>query len=188
VADLDKVCEQINLPVQAGDDAVLAVMRRGYTTVHYLNLVKKIRLKIPEIALSTDIIVGFPGETEEQFQNTFKLLAEVRYDMVHVAAYSPRPGTLAAREMPDNVSAEAKKARLDRVEQLQAKISGEINARLQDQVVEVLVEGQEDGKWSGRTRSDKLVFFRDEADFEGQLVKVKITRTGPWSLTGKLEF
>ncbi len=187
VAHLEKVCEQINLPVQAGDDAVLKAMHRGYTSAFYLELVEKIRSKIPHISLSTDVIVGFPGETGEQFQNTFDLLKKTRFDMVHVAAYSTRPGTLAAREMQDDVPAEVKKARLNQVEKLQAEIAGEINAGLQDQVVEVLVEGQENGKWSGRTRSDKLVFFEDPADHLGQLTRVKILRTSPWSLTGKVE-
>ncbi len=118
VAKLDKVCEQINLPVQAGDDEILKAMRRGYTVEHYRQLIAEIRTNIPDISLSTDVIVGFPGETEAQFQNTYNLLSEIRFDMVHVAAYSPRPGTLAAREMEDNVPPEIKKERLDKIEQL----------------------------------------------------------------------
>jgi tRNA-2-methylthio-N6-dimethylallyladenosine synthase len=186
VADLDKVCEQINLPVQAGDDAILKAMRRGYTAEHYRNLVAEIRAKVPGISLSTDVIVGFPGETEEQFQNTCNLLAEVRFDLVHVAAYSPRTGTLAAREMADNVPAEVKKQRLEKIEQMQAKIAGEINARFQDEVVEVLVEGKKKGKWTGRTRGDKLVFFSHQDNYQSCLVNVKITHTSPWSLAGEL--
>jgi tRNA-2-methylthio-N6-dimethylallyladenosine synthase len=187
VASLDKVCEQINLPVQAGDDEILTAMHRGYTVDHYRHLIAKIRSKVSDISLSTDVIVGFPGETDAQFKNTYDLLAELRFDMVHVAAYSPRTGTLAARTMEDSVPVEAKKERLEAVEQLQSRIVGEINAALQDKVVEVLVEGKEKGKWSGRTRSDKLVFFADKGDYLSQLVNVRICHTTPWSLTGSLE-
>ncbi len=187
VANLDKVCEQINLPVQAGDDEILKAMRRGYTADHYRRLISEIRSKVPHISLSTDVIVGFPGETETQFKNTYDLLAEIRFDMVHVAAYSPRTGTLAARTMEDNVPAAAKKERLEAIENLQARIVGEINAGLQDKVVEVLVEGKEKGKWSGRSCSDKVVFFTEKGDYQSQLVNVKINRTTPWSLTGSLE-
>jgi tRNA-2-methylthio-N6-dimethylallyladenosine synthase len=186
VARLDKVCEQINLPVQAGDDDVLNSMRRGYTVEHYLSLIRDIRSRVPGIALSTDVIVGFPGETDQQYQNTFDLLREIRFDMVHVAAYSPRPGTLAAREMEDNVPLATKKDRLDKIEKLQAEIVGEINARLQDQQVEILVENKAKGKWSGRSRTDKLVFFTDKGEHQGKLVNIKITHTSPWSLTGTL--
>jgi tRNA-2-methylthio-N6-dimethylallyladenosine synthase len=186
VARLDKVCEQINLPVQAGDDEVLASMRRGYSVEHYRQLVGKIRSRVPGISLSTDIIVGFPGETDRQYQNTYDLLEEIRFDMVHVAAYSTRPGTLAAREMEDNVPSEVKKERLEKIEQLQAKIVGEINNKLMDQIVEILVERKEKGKWCGRTRGDKLVFFADKGDYQSRLVNLRITHTSPWSLTGTL--
>jgi tRNA-2-methylthio-N6-dimethylallyladenosine synthase len=187
IAGLDKVCEQINLPVQAGDDGTLKDMRRGYTAEHYRQLIARIRSKIPGIALSTDVIVGFPGETDTQFENTFSLLYDIRFDMVHTAAYSPRAGTLAAREMPDDVPAELKKERLEKIEKLQTQIAGEINAGLRDKTVKALVEGQEKERWYGRTRTDKLVFFRGEGDYIGKLVQVKINRTSPWSLSGVLE-
>jgi tRNA-2-methylthio-N6-dimethylallyladenosine synthase len=185
IASLDKVCEQINLPVQAGSDAVLTAMRRGYSAQHYRRLIDQIREKVPDISLSTDIIVGFPGETDAQFEETFSLLSDIKFDLVHVAAYSPRAGTLAAREMLDDVPAETKKLRLSRVEKLQADIAREINAGFQDQVVEVLVEGQKKGKWSGRTRGDKLVFFSSSENCLGRLINVHITHTSPWSLTGE---
>ncbi len=184
--ELDKVCEQINLPVQAGDDVTLKAMRRGYTQEHYRQLIARIRSKIPGIGLSTDVIVGFPGETNPQFENTFNLLADLKFDMVHVAAYSPRTGTLAAREMSDDVPKETKNLRLKRVESLQSKIAGEINAELQDHVLEILVEGKEKERWFGRTRTDKLVFFKGEGDYQSKLVKLKITRTSPWSLSGDI--
>ncbi len=185
ISSLDKVCEQINLPVQAGDNEILRLMRRGYTVEHYRRLIEKIRSKIPDIALSTDVIVGFPSENEEQFRNTCDLLTEVRFDTVHVAAYSPREGTIAARDLDDNVPVDEKKLRLTMVEELQEKIATEINGALQGKTVEILVEGRKKGKWQGRTRSDKLVFFRDNENLLGKLVNIKIEKTSPWSLQGK---
>jgi tRNA-2-methylthio-N6-dimethylallyladenosine synthase len=184
---LDKVCEQINLPVQAGSDEILKAMKRGYTAAQYRQLVKKIRKKIPDIAITTDVIVGFPGESGAQFQQTLDLLSEIKFATVHVAAYSPREGTTAARELENDVPSEEKKARLNRVEQLQGQIQSEMNARLKGKTVEVLVEGRNKGKWYGRTRTDKLVFFNNGRDLLGQLVKIKIEKTSPWSLQGKIE-
>jgi tRNA-2-methylthio-N6-dimethylallyladenosine synthase len=186
VAKLDKVCEHINLPVQSGDDEILKAMCRGYSVKQYRELVTEIRMKVSNIALSTDIIVGFPDETDQQFQNTYDLLQEIRFDMVHVACYSPRPDTLASKEMSDSVSSDIKKRRLEQIEQLQAKVVGEINANLQGKVVEVLVEKKEKGKWSGRTRGDKLVFFVAKKDYYSCLVDLKITHTSPWSLIGTI--
>jgi len=185
VARLDKVCEQINLPVQSGSNTLLEIMGRGYTVERYRELIAELRQKIPGVALSTDVIVGFPSESEEQFRQTEDLLADLKFDTVHVAAYSIRPGTIAARELKDDVPSEEKKRRLKVIEQLQVGIAAEINARLLGQTVEVLVESKEKGKWRGRTRSDKLVFFGDQADRLGQLVNVRVERTSPWSLQGK---
>ena len=186
VATLDKVCELICLPVQSGSDDILKAMRRGYTVEHYRYLVAEIRDKIPGVALSTDVIVGFPSESEAQFQETYNLLSELRFDTVHVAAYSPRAGTIAATELEDNVSAAEKKRRLDRVEQLQESVAGGINARLRGTTVEVLIESRRQGKWQGRTRSGKLVFLSEGGDYGGRLVNVKIEKTSPWSLQGEL--
>ncbi|MDO8716938.1 MAG: tRNA (N6-isopentenyl adenosine(37)-C2)-methylthiotransferase MiaB [Dehalococcoidales bacterium] len=187
IARLDKVCEHINLPVQAGSNAILQAMKRGYTAEHYRELIADIRQKVPGIALSTDVIVGFPAESGVQFQQTVGLLTELKFDTVHVAAYSPRPGTLAARELVDDVPSEEKKQRLGIIEQLQTGIAAEINARLLQQTVEVLVEGMEKGKWHGRTRTDKLVFLSGYAGLPGQLVNVRIEKTSPWSLQGNIE-
>lgn len=187
ISRLKKVCPFFNLPVQAGDDAILSLMRRGYTVQDYKNLIHSIRTALPESAISTDIIVGFPGEKEEQFQNTTNLLEEIRFDSIHVAAYSPRRGTQAARDMNDDVSMEEKKRRLRLIEQQQERIAGEINASLLHKSVEVLVESQKKGKWGGRTRTNKLVFFIVPENLTGKLVQVKIQRTGPWSLSGELE-
>jgi tRNA-2-methylthio-N6-dimethylallyladenosine synthase len=185
VARLGKICEHISLPVQAGDDEILRAMRRGYTVAQYRELVQQIRSAIPGVALSTDVIVGFPGETREQFQRTVELLSELRFDTVHVAAYSERPGTIASRKLKDDVPLEEKKRRLKKVEELQEGIAAEINAKLLGKEVEVLVEGEKKGKWYGRTRTGKLVFFFDNVDYLGQLVTVEVENTSPWSLQGK---
>ncbi len=186
IASLDKVCEQVNIPVQSGSNDILKLMKRGYTVEQYRQLIDRLRSKIPEIALSTDVIVGFPSESENQFQQTVKLLSELKFDTVHVAAYSSRPETTAARELEDNVPLPEKKRRLDEVERLQGKIATEINAHLLNKTVEILVEREKKGKWEGRTRTGKLVFFSDNNDWMRQLVNVRINRTSPWSLQGKL--
>ena len=186
VADLPKVCEHINLPVQAGDDEVLRNMRRPYTSAEYRAIIDQIRETVPGVALSTDIIVGFPGETEEQYRRSLELMSNIRFDKVHSAAYSPRPGTVAFRSMPDELSADEKRNRLQELDRLQESILTEINARLVGQELEVLVEGRKRGKWQGRTRTDKLVFFEDDGNYQGQLVNLKIDQAGPWSLQGSL--
>jgi tRNA-2-methylthio-N6-dimethylallyladenosine synthase len=184
IAGLDKVCEQINLPVQAGSDAILKAMKRGYTVDRYRRLVAEVRAGVPGIAISTDVIVGFPGESEGQFRETLDLLSEIKFATVHVAVYSPRPGTAAAREFADDISRDVKKARLAAVERLQESIQTESNARLMGETAEILVEGKKRGKWYGRTRTDKLVFFRSDGDYQGHLVNIRIVRTSPWSLQG----
>jgi len=184
VAELPKVCEHFELPVQAGDDLILKRMGRAYTVAQYCDLVGRIRSCIPGASIATDVIVGFPGETEAQFESTLLLLRGLRFDAVHVAAYSPRPGTPAYR-LPDDVPAEEKIRRRQAVEELQKRIVGEINARLLGQTVEILVEGREKGRWGGRTRTNKLAFFEDGRDWRGKLAAVRITWTGPWSLLGE---
>jgi tRNA-2-methylthio-N6-dimethylallyladenosine synthase len=186
VANLPKVCEHINLPVQSGDDQVLSRMRRPYSSCDYLALVGKIKDALPHVSLSTDVIVGFPGETLQEYQRSLDLVAQVRFDKVHIAAYSPRPGTVAHRNMADDVSDEEKTERRIGLEQLQEKILTEINAEVVGLEEEILVEGQTRGKWQGRTRSNKLVYFEDQDDRLGQLVKLKITQSSPWSLQGRL--
>ena len=187
VAGLDKVCEHISLPFQAGDDEVLARMRRGYTNEEYRRLIEKIRERIPNASLSTDVIVGFSGETEAEFERTMELITDLRFDKVHAAAYSTRPGTIAARTMDDDIPQEEKTARLAAIEDVQERILTEINARLAGRTLEVLVEGRKRGRWYGRNRNDKLVFFDDEdEDRKGEMVDVKVDKTGPWSLQGSL--
>jgi tRNA-2-methylthio-N6-dimethylallyladenosine synthase len=190
MAHLPKVCEHLNIPVQSGDDNVLKRMKRGYTLDEYREKIQRVRELWPGITLSTDIIVGFCGETEEEFQHTLDLLNEIRFDVVHVAAYSVRPGTVAAR-WEDDVPLHEKKRRLHAVEELQATIAREINEHYLDRLEEVLVE--EDNmshgrrQWKGRNRANKLVFFsQPEEDViqPGDLVNVQIERITPWSLQG----
>ncbi len=187
VAELPKVCEHIEVPVQAGDDEVLRRMKRGYTVDDYRHLINGIRRRIEGVSIATDVIVGFPGETKEQFQRTYDLLAELRLDKAHIARYSPRPQTLASRRYQDDVPPEEKERRRKALDELQAEIVGQINARLLGETVEVLVEGQKKDRWWGRTRTDKLVYFEDDANWRGRLAQVRITWTGPWSLIGEVE-
>ena len=187
MASLSKVCEHLELPVQSGDNDILKAMRRGYTVERYRELVHTVRSKIPHVSLSTDIIVGFPGETEEQFEHSLSLVQEMRFDVIHVAAYSPRPGTIAWREYQDDIPPEVKKERLNKIEELQTAIASEINSQLQGKEMEVLVEGNKKGKWFGRTRSNKLVFFEDAGNWLGQLPIIRIEKTSPWSLGGQVK-
>jgi len=187
VASPNKVCEHLELPVQAGDDDILRAMRRGYTVERYRELIHTIRHRVPQISLSTDIIVGFPGETDDQFERSLSLVEEMRFDVVHVAAYSPRPDTIAWRDYQDNVPSTVKKERLSKIEEIQATIASEINSQLQGKQVEVLVEGRKKGKWFGRSRSNKLVFFEDADDWQGQLARIQIEKTSPWSLGGEVK-
>lgn len=184
VADLPKVCEHIEVPVQAGDDEVLRRMKRGYTRDDYRRLVEHIRRRIPAASIATDVIVGFPGETEAQFERTYDLLAELRLDVVHLARYSARPGTVAARRMPDDVPEEEKVRRFRRLEDLQTGISEEINAGYLGRTEEVLVDGQGQGRWKGRTRTNKLVFFEAGGEWRGRLARVRVEFAGAWSLRG----
>jgi len=186
VAELPKVCEHFELPVQSGNDEILRRMGRGYTVAQYCDLIERIRARIPGVSLATDVIVGFPGETEAQFESTYRLLEELRFDVVHVAAYSPRPGTPAAR-LPDDVPPEEKERRRRAIEELQKRIAGEINGQFLGQTVEVLVEERRKGRWRGRTRTNKLVFFGDKADWRGKLAQVEITWAGPWSMVGEVQ-
>lgn len=187
VARLPRCQHEINLPVQAGSDRVLKLMRRGYTAGRYRELAAKIRAAMPDVALTTDIIVGHPGETRADFEQTLALVDELRFDKVHIAAFSARPGTLAAAQEQDAALAvpeEEKQARRRELEQLHERIAAEKNARLLDQTVEVLVEGEARGKWRGRTFANRLVFFTHPADWTGRLARVRITRTSAWSLQG----
>jgi tRNA-2-methylthio-N6-dimethylallyladenosine synthase len=187
VAELPKVCEHIEVPVQAGDDEVLLRMKRGYTAQAYRDLIGRIRRRLPGGSIATDVIVGFPGETEDQFRGTQELLAELRLDVVHLARYSPRPGTVSARRMPDDVPEATKMRRFRELEDQQAQISEDINAAYLGRTVEVLVEGQAQGRWKGRTRTNKLAFFEAPGEWRGRVARLRVDWAGPWSLRGSLE-
>jgi tRNA-2-methylthio-N6-dimethylallyladenosine synthase len=182
VAGLPKVMPHIEVPIQAGDDEVLANMKRGYTQKDYRVLVDKIRRKIPDCSIATDIIVGFPGETEEQFMQTYKVLGDLKLDVAHLARYSSREGTVATRRMNDNVPAEDKMRRFRMLEEQQVGIVEEINKKYLGQTVEVLFEEKVKSRWKGRTPTNKLVFLESDEDLKGKTLPVNITWTGPWSM------
>lgn len=186
VAANPKVMPHIEVPVQAGDDEVLANMKRGYTAEQYRQLVGRIRNIIPNVSIATDIIVGFPGESAAQFQATYDLLAELKLDVAHLARYSTRPGTVAARRLEDDVPEDEKKARFRALEDLQEGIVTEINARYLGETVQVLFEEEVKGRWKGRTQTNKLVFVESDKDLRGQLLPAQVTWTGPWSMQARL--
>lgn len=186
VAELPRVMPHIEVPVQAGSDDVLVNMKRGYTNADYRALIEKIRARIPHVAIHTDIIVGFCGESDAQFMETYTLLEDLKLDKVHLARYSPRPGTVSDRRMEDDVPEDEKRRRHEMIEALQARVVGEINGQFLGQTVQVLVEDQHKGKWRGRTPQNKLVFFEAAGEWHGQLVDVEITWTGPYTMQGRL--
>jgi len=184
MAECSSICEHMNLPVQAGDNEVLRRMRRTYTADLWRDRIGYTREKMPGVTVATDIIVGFPGETDEQFQNTYKLLKEIECDKVHVAMYSPRPGTLSAR-WEDDIPHEEKHRRHQAIERLQEEILTKRNAAHVGDVFEVLVDNRQKGRWSGRTRGNVLAHIDSETNLLGKLVDVKITRSSPWYLIGE---
>ena len=187
VAELPKVMPHIEVPIQAGDDEVLANMKRGYGQKDYRQLVESIRKRIPGCSIATDIIVGFPGETEEQFMETYHVLADLRLDVAHLARYSSREGTVATRRMDDNVSDAEKMRRFRMLEELQEQVVAEINQKYLGQTVEVLFEEKVKNRWKGRTPTNKLVFVESDEDLKGQIVPVTVTWTGPWSMQANLQ-
>ncbi len=194
VRDLPKVCENINLPFQAGDDTVLVNMRRGYTSGQYLEKTAEIKETIPGVNLTTDLIVGFPGENEKQFERSLDILRSVEFSKVHAAAYSNRNGTFASRNMPDTVDRVAKKARLAAVDDLQKEIQTRNNALYVGSEFDVLVEGRKRNRLHGRNRGDKLIYLNTSTTENlenpygrgniqaGQTVRVAVTSSSPWSL------
>ena len=186
IAELPRVMPHIELPIQAGDDIVLENMKRGYTQGQFRSLVAKIREQIPNCSIATDIIVGFPGETEEQFMETYRVLADLKLDVAHLARYSVREGTVATRRMVDDVTDEEKMRRFRMLEDLQEKIVGEINQKYLGETVEVLFEEKVKNRWKGRTPTNKLVFVESVEDLHGKLLPVTVTWTGPWSMQAGL--
>ena len=189
IAHLPRCQHEVNLPIQSGHNAILKRMQRGYTQEHYRDLIHHLRRAIPDIAMTTDIIVGHPGERQEHFDATAQLVQDLCFDKIHIAAFSARPGTLAAEQEQDPTLAvppEEKQARRIALEQQQQQIATRINEKLLGTTVEILVEDTVKGKWRGRTSTNKLVFFNHPANWRGQRVPVHITATGPWSLQGQL--
>ena len=187
--ELPKVCEHFHIPFQSGDNEILKAMKRGYTHEKYRRIIDTIRHYMPDAAISADAIVGFPGETEAQFQNTLKLTEDIGFDMLNTAAYSPRPGTPAA-VWDDQLSETVKSDRLQRLNHLVAISAEKRSLRYRDRIESVLVEdiNQKDPtQVMGRTRGNRLTFFPGNIDeLKGQIVSVKITETRPFSLTGKI--
>jgi len=187
MASSPSICRAINLPVQSGSDRILREMNRGYSAEEYLSLAASIRNVLPDVSLTTDLIVGFPGETEEDFRDSVALLREVKFDIVHTAAYSPREGTRAAM-MPNQLDARTKADRLNEVNRIQSAIARELNEAYVGREVEILVDGyapKGEGLLQGRTTTDKVVIIDGAPEDIGRFINVRITRAGNWSLEGE---
>ncbi len=187
IRDLEKACENLHLPLQAGSDRILKLMNRGYTRDYYMRLVDKIRSLMPGASITTDIIAGFPGETDEDFKETRGMMEEIEFDDAFIYKYSDRPGTVAS-SMDSQVEDKVKQERLEELLKLQTRISAEKNKKLTGSEVEVLVEEvskKDSSSLYGRTRTDKNVVFEGEKKLIGQIVNVKIQKTGPATLVGK---
>jgi tRNA-2-methylthio-N6-dimethylallyladenosine synthase len=189
VARLPKVCRHFHMPVQSGSARILKAMRRRYTPESYIALAAEIRDALPGVALSTDMIVGFPGETNEDFEDTLALVRAVRFHSMYSFKYSPRPRTLAGKRMPDDVSEPEKTRRIVALQQAQKEIQGELLAAMTGLVFEVLVDGasrRRETELAGRTSGNTIVNFAGSLDLVGRLVDVRITEAGPNSLRGEL--
>lgn len=181
MAASDKVTPYLNLPIQSGDNDVLKLMNRHYAITQYKDKIKKLRKKIPDICLSTDVIVGFPGETKKQFENSAKLFRDIKYDMAYISKYSPRPGTAAAK-LKNNVSIAEKKRREKVLTEILKQTALEKNKKYIGETVEILV----DEKGTGRTKEYKTVLFKTRKNILGNFVKAKIIDTTPWHLKANL--
>jgi len=189
-AVLGKLCEHLHLPVQSGSDTVLQRMRRGYSRKEYLDRIHRLKDRCPEVALSTDIIVGFPGETHEEFETTLEIIEKMEYDEIFAFKYSPRPQTVAAKIHSDDVPEETKKSRLQTVQALQKEISLRKNRQLIGRVEEILLEGESklsQDRMMGRTRTNKVVNFNAPKRLLGKTLDVRISGASANSLTGELE-
>jgi len=189
MASNPKICPAINLPIQSGSDRILSLMNRGYTVEQYAKIVETIRGELEEVAITSDLIVGFPGETEEDFKHSLDALKRFRFDLVHTAAYSPREGTAGAR-MEDQLSDEEKYRRLNIVNELQNQISYEINAALKGRKFKVLLDGlppKGEGLLQGRTPTDKVVLVEGSPELLGKFVEVSITEAEHWCLRGRVD-
>lgn len=185
MAASQKVCRELQLPVQSGDDLVLKRMARGYLTGHYRAIIERARQLMPDLGIATDVIVGFPGESEEQYLNTRRLVAEMEFDVVHAAMYSPRPGTYAGDRLPDEVPVEEKRRRINDLLALTREIASRKTAAWLGKEVEVLVEGRDElGRPFGRSRQGKRVILKRAPAQPGHLVKVLVEDANPGQLSG----
>jgi len=188
ITEGEKVCRHIHLPVQAGDDKILKAMNRNYTVAHYKNLIRKIRRVMPDVAITTDIIVGFPGETKKQFANTAKLFKEIKFDMAYIARYSPRPGT-AVYKLKDDVTPVEKKRREEELMKILRKTALENNKKYLGKTVEVLVAGESrKGEWFGYTETNKKLKIKDKKLKMGigEFIKTKIIKAKDFGLEGEM--
>ncbi len=188
IATLPKVCEQVHMPLQVADDNLLLRMHRGYTLDQYRTIVTKLRAAAPGLALTTDLMIGFPGETDQEFENTLDFVRETRFDSAFMFAYSPREGTKAA-VMDDQIPEPIKMERLNRLISLQNEITWEINQSQVGEVYEVLVEGRSDkdkNKWTGYSRQGKTINFPAGRELLGELVNVTAVKPHPWGFTGEM--
>ena len=188
MAGTPSICRAINLPVQSGSDRILKEMNRGYTRNQYIELVQRIRSVLPDVSLTTDLIVGFPQETEEDFKDSYDLLKELRFDIIHTAAYSPREGTKAAI-MEGQIDNKVKAARLNEINALQSQLARELNEEYVGRKFEILVDGpapKGEGSLQGRTKTDKVVIIKGGPEYMGRYIDVKIIRASHWSLEGEI--
>ena len=188
MAGTPSICRAINLPVQSGSDRMLKEMNRGYTRNQYIELVQRIRSVLPDVSLTTDLIVGFPQETEEDFKDSYDLLKELRFDIIHTAAYSPREGTKAAI-MEGQIDNKVKAARLNEINALQSQLARELNEEYVGRKFEILVDGpapRGEGSLQGRTKTDKVVIIKGGPEYMGRYIDVKIIRASHWSLEGEI--
>lgn len=188
IANSSKICKHFHLPIQSGSDAILKRMNRGYTVDYYVNLVAKIRQAVPDASITTDLIIGFPGETDELFSETLEFIKQLQFDAAYTFLYSVRSGTPAA-EMPDQISLPVKKARLQQLMDVQNDISLAINRKAQGQTVEVMVEGpskNDASRWMGRTSTNKIVIWDKGQECIGDLKMVKLMQAQTWLFKGQM--
>ena len=187
MAEYDNICPHIHLPLQAGSDRILQLMNRTYSQKEYLLLVAEIKKRMPDITLTTDIIVGFPSETEAEYRDTLHVMREVEFDAAFMFKYSRRPHTIAGRKYPDDVPEEEKTARMTRLVNLQRRIARKKNRRELGKTVTVLVEGRarKETQLMGRTPGNKIVVFPDEGQQAGQFVRVKIEEVTTHTFIGR---
>jgi tRNA-2-methylthio-N6-dimethylallyladenosine synthase len=188
IASCERISRSIHLPVQSGSNRILKAMNRGYTREYFLDLIRRVRDRVPDSSLSTDVIVGFPGETEADYEDTVSLINEVRFERVNLAMYSPRVGTLSARKLPDDIPQEVKIRRLNDLLALQKRINRQENEKYLNMVIDVIGEGKikGNGKIYGRTMNNKIVIYHADVSMIGTPVKIKVDSVSAGPLYGEI--